>query len=179
MDATHDPGQSSVSWVARLVEVLQPVSRRADRLAAMELFAGLGWADLEFAAGLMVEADIDRGTRMTVQGQPNATLTLITQGEALVSADARPIRVAGYGAAVGVASMLHGTRSPETTIALTPIRALCAGPAQFEELVSHSVIRRRLTAAAGDQLRERRASQARPLTGGPGNRAMRRSRPQG
>src|SRR5438445_332987 len=41
MEAVHDPDQSSVSWVARLVEVLQPLSLRADRLAGMELFAGL------------------------------------------------------------------------------------------------------------------------------------------
>ncbi len=41
MEAIHDPGHSSVSWVARLVEVLQPMSVRADRLAGMKLFAGL------------------------------------------------------------------------------------------------------------------------------------------
>ena len=33
MEAIHDPGPSSVSWVARLVEVLQPLTVRADRLA--------------------------------------------------------------------------------------------------------------------------------------------------
>jgi len=41
MEAIHGAGHSSVSWVAKLVEVLQPLSLRADRLAAMELFAGL------------------------------------------------------------------------------------------------------------------------------------------
>jgi CRP-like cAMP-binding protein len=179
MEARHDPGDSSVSWMARLAEVLQPASARAERLAAMELFGGLSWSDLEFVAALVDEADIVRGTRMTVQGQPNITLALITQGEALVSADARPIRVAGPGAAVGVASMLHGTRSLETTIALTPIRALSAGPAQFADLVARPSIRLRLTAAAGDQLRERRALLAASLTGRPGSRATRRSRPQG
>jgi hypothetical protein len=34
MEAVHDPDQSSTSWVARLVEVLQPLSLRADRLGA-------------------------------------------------------------------------------------------------------------------------------------------------
>jgi CRP-like cAMP-binding protein len=179
MEAAHDPGQSSLTWVARLVEVLQPLSIRADRLAAVELFSGLRWSDLEFAAALLADADIARGTRMTVQGVLPPTMSLIIQGEALVSADARPIRVAGPGDAVGVASMLHGTRSLETTIALTPIRALCAGPAQFAKLVGNSGIRRRLMAVAGDQLRVRRASHARPITGHPGNRATRQSRPQG
>jgi hypothetical protein len=41
MEAIHDPGHSSVSRVARLVEVLQPLSLRADGLASMPLFAGL------------------------------------------------------------------------------------------------------------------------------------------
>src|SRR5438309_11234625 len=103
MEAVHDPEHSSVSWVARLVEVLQPLSLRADRLAAMGLFAGLRWSDLEFAADLLVETDVDRGTRMTVQGRPTSRLWLITQGEALVSANARPLR----GLAMAMRSASH------------------------------------------------------------------------
>lgn len=137
-----------MSWVARLVEVLQPLSIRADRLAGMALFAGLRWSDLEFAADLLQDTGLERGTRMTVQGRPSARLWLITQGEALVSADARPLRVAGYGDAVGLATLLHGGGSPETTIALSPIRALVAGPDEFRELVGRTAIRERLVAAA-------------------------------
>jgi CRP-like cAMP-binding protein len=143
-------------WVARLVEVLQPVSIRADRLGSMELFAGLRWSELEFAAGLFQEASVDRGTRMTVQGRPASRLYLITDGEALVSADARPIRVASLGDPIGVAGMLYGINSRETTIALSPIRALAAEPVQFRELTRHRSIRARLTLAASDQLRARR-----------------------
>jgi CRP-like cAMP-binding protein len=179
MDAIQDSGQASMSWVARLVEVLQPLSLRADRLAAIELFEGLRWAELELAAALLDEIDVERGARMTVQGKPNSTLWLIVGGEALVSADARPIRVAGYGDVVGVASALHGTRSLESTIALTPIRALSAGPAQFEKLVANPAIRRRLTAAAGEQLRTRRQALSKSLIDRPRNPATRRSRPVG
>ena len=137
-----------MSWVARLVEVLQPLSIRADRLAGMALFAGLQWSDLEFAADLLQETGIERGTRMTVQGRASARLSLIIQGEALLSANARPLRVAGYGDAVGLAALLHGGGSPETTIALSPIRALAAGPEEFQELVGRATIRERLIAAA-------------------------------
>jgi len=38
---------SSPAWVSRLVEALQPLSIRADRLASIRLFAGLQGADLE------------------------------------------------------------------------------------------------------------------------------------
>jgi CRP-like cAMP-binding protein len=152
----HVAGRTGGGWVARLVEVLQPLSIRADRLASMELFAGLRWSELEFAAGLMQETAVDRGTRMSVQGRPNSRLYLITEGEALVSADARPLRVASGGDPIGIAGMLYGTNSPETTIALTPIRALVAEPAQFQELTRHRSIRVRMTLAAGDQLRARR-----------------------
>jgi len=147
MEAVHDPDQSSVSWVARLVEVLHPLSLRADRLAGMELFAGLRWSDLEFAADLLYETEVERGTRMTVQGRPSSRLWLIMQGEALVSANARPLRVAGYGDAVGVAPLLNGGGSTETTIALSAIRALTAGQDQFHQLASRPAIRARLAAA--------------------------------
>src|SRR3989475_11439578 len=90
MKAIHDPVHSTVSWVARLVEVLQPLSLHADRLAGMALFVGLRWSELEFAADLLHETDVERGTRMTVQGRPSSRLWLITQGEALVSANTWP-----------------------------------------------------------------------------------------
>jgi CRP-like cAMP-binding protein len=65
-----------------------------------------------------------------------------------VSADARPLRVAGYGDPVGLAALLRGGGSPETAIALSPIRALVAGPEEFRELVGRRAIRERLIAAA-------------------------------
>jgi CRP-like cAMP-binding protein len=160
MEAIHDPGQSSVSWVARLVEVLQPLSLRADRLAGMGLFAGLRWSDLEFIAGHFDETDVERGTRLTVQGRPSQRLWLITQGEALVSANARPLRVVEYGDPVGLASMLLGGGSPDTTIALGAIRALSASPDQFSELVERPAVRERLMAALPARRRRRSSSGA-------------------
>ncbi len=156
MDAVHDPDQSSTSWVARLVEVLQPLSLRADRLAGMELFAGLRWSDLEFAADLLYETEVERGTRMTVQGRPSSRLWLITSGEALVSANARPLKVVGYGDAVGIAPLLNGGSSPETTIALSAIRALTAGQDQFRDLASRPSIRVRLVGALHHRRRRSR-----------------------
>jgi CRP-like cAMP-binding protein len=155
MEAINDLERSSVSWVGRLVEVLQPLSLRADRLAGMRLFAGLRWSDLEFAASRLRETEVERGTRMTVQGRPGFRLWLITQGEALVSANARPIRVVGYGDVVGIASLMRGGGSPETTIALTTIRALAADPDQFRELNGRPSIRARLAAELPPRRRRR------------------------
>jgi CRP-like cAMP-binding protein len=155
MEAIDDLERSSVSWVGRLVEVLQPLSLRADRLAGMRLFAGLRWSDLEFAADRLRETEVDRGTRMTVQGRPSYRLWLIIEGEALVSANARPLRVVGYGDAVGIASLIDGGGSPETTIALTPIKALAADPDQFRELNTRSSIRARLAAEVPARRRRR------------------------
>jgi CRP-like cAMP-binding protein len=134
--------------MSRLVEVLQPASVRADRLGATEAFAGLAWPDLELAAGILTEALVERGARMTVQGRPSSRLWLILEGEALVSADARPIRVATRGDLVGLASMFFATNSMETTIALSSIRAFEAGPSEFRQLIKHRPIRQRLAAAA-------------------------------
>ncbi len=144
-------------WVSRLVEALQP-AQRAHRLGSIGLFAGLEWSDLEFAAGCLTESIVERGTRMTVQGKPSSRLWLIMQGEALVSADARPIRVAGHGDVVGGTTLFNQLESPETTIALTPIRAFEAGPEQFRKLIRHRAIRRRLAAIHSVRHRDGRTS---------------------
>jgi CRP-like cAMP-binding protein len=156
-----DSNLLSPTWVARLVDILQPLSLRADQLGSMALFGGFRWSELEAAAGLFDQVEVPRGTRLTVQGRPDSRLWLVVQGEALVSADARPLRVTGHGDVLGVAGMLYPVRSPETSIALSPMRALAAGPAEFEELVKIDRIRFRLTAMAGEQLRQRRASRTR------------------
>jgi CRP-like cAMP-binding protein len=156
----HEMAVAGPGWVSRIVEALQPLSIRADRLGSIELFAGLQRADLEFAAGCFAETLVERGTRMTVQGHPSLRLWLITQGEALVSADARPIRVATRGDMVGGATLLAQLNSPETTIALTSIRAFEAGPQQFRELIRHRSIRQRLAALNGLKRPARRRSSA-------------------
>jgi len=46
------------------------LSLHADRLAGMALFVGLRWSELEFAADLQHETDVERGTRMTCRGAP-------------------------------------------------------------------------------------------------------------
>jgi CRP-like cAMP-binding protein len=137
---------SGPNWVSRLVEALQPLSIRADRLGSLATFAGLEREDLELAARCFAETLVERGTRMTVQGHPSLRLWLITQGEALVSADVRPIRVAARGDTVGGATLLTRLNSPETTIALTSIRAFEAGPQQFRDLIRRRSIRQRLAA---------------------------------
>ncbi len=127
----------------------------------MPLFEGLGRPELEAAADLLEEVEVKRGTRLTVEGRPDSRFWLLIDGEALISADARPLRVAGHGDAVGLAGMLHPVGSPETTIALGRIRALAAGPAEFGELVKMDPIRLRLAALAGDRPRARRLSRPR------------------
>src|SRR5581483_5239252 len=142
-------------------ELLWPLSARADRLGAMPLFDDFRWSELEAVAALFEQFEVARGTRLTVQGRPDHRLWLIASGEALVSADARPLRVIGPGDAAGVPGMLYSIASPETTIALAAIRGLATGVSQFEELASDDRIRRRLTALAGDQMRSRRLAKLR------------------
>jgi len=148
--------------ISRLVEILQPLSVRAGQLGSMALFDGFRWMELEELAASLDEVHVPRGTRMTVQGRLDDRFWLIVDGEALVSADARPLRVAGHGDPVGLSGVLYGIRSPETTTALRPVRALTAGPQQFEQLISADPLRRRLTALAGDHLRHRRPWTHRP-----------------
>jgi CRP-like cAMP-binding protein len=150
MDAAQALGPT---WMSRLVEVLEPLSVRADRLAATTLFAGVARPDLEIAAGLVSEALVERGTRMTVQGVPSPRLWLILEGQALVSADARPLPVAATGDLVGLRSMLRTTDSPETTIALSPIRAFAVDGQQFRRMMANRPLRARLTSAASARRR--------------------------
>src|ERR1700737_1614002 len=71
---------------------------------------------------------LERGTRMTVQRRLSARLWLITHGEALVSADARPLRVAGYGDGVGLAALLRGGGAGRGTGRLSRARRPHSGP---------------------------------------------------
>jgi CRP-like cAMP-binding protein len=142
--------------VASLLQILQPEAFKADLLRSMDLFGGLRWSELEVAGAQFDEVAVPRGARLTVQGRADARLCVLISGEALVSADARPLRVIGHGDTVGLASMVYRIKSPETTIALSPIRALSAGPEQFRNLIRQATIRRRLTALAADQLRRGR-----------------------
>jgi len=103
---------------------------------------------------------------MTVQGHPSPRLWLVTQGQALVSADARPIRVAARGDTIGGATLLSQANSPETTIALTAIRAFEIGPEQFRDLIREQSIRRRLGAIGGHRRRAGRRSSARASAAG-------------
>lgn len=136
------------TWMSRLVEVLQPVSVRADRLSTIPILAGLERPILELAAGLVSETLVERGTRLTVQGASSTRLWLILEGQALISADARPVRVTAHGDVLGLSSLLLGTLSPETALALTAIRAFEVGPGHFADLLKVPPIRARLVAAA-------------------------------
>ena len=143
----------TVKWLSRVVEILQPTSVRADRLAAAELFAGLARPDLELAASHVRETLVERGARMTVQGKPAARLWLILEGQALASTDARPLRVVSRGDLVGLVSMVHRANSSETTIALSPIRAFVLDADGFRGLMANRRVRARLTAAASPRRR--------------------------
>lgn len=139
-----------------MLQIVQPETFKADLLGSMDLFEGLRWPELEEVGAQLDEVAVPRGTRMTVQGRPDLRLCLLVTGQALVSADARPLRVIGHGDPVGLAGMLYHIKSPETTIALSPVRALVAGPDQFRQLIRQATIRRRLTMLAAQQLRGRR-----------------------
>lgn len=154
------------TWMSRLADVFQPLSVRADRLEAMPLFAGLERPWLELAAALVVEASVARGMRLTVQGSPPARVWIILEGQALVTADARPVRVAGGGDVIGLTSMLLGRPAAETTLALTAIRAFELEPSRFAELLNAAPIRSRLAAAATTTSATRKSARRRSSAGG-------------
>jgi len=139
-----------------VLQILLPEVVKAEILGSMGLFDGVRWPELEEAGAHFDEVIFPRGGRLTIQGKHDSAIILLVSGEALVSADARPLRVIGHGDAVGLVSMLYRIKSPETTIALTPVRALAAGEEQFRQLLRQATIRRRLTAMAADRLRSRR-----------------------
>lgn len=141
-----EPLLARPSWASRLVEVFQPVRVRADRLGSMDVFSNLSRSELELVAGIFHETVVGRGARMTLQGQPPSRIWLVIEGEALVSADARPLRVVGHGEFIGLAAMLHSTASPETTIAISPIRAFESDRQDFARLIARPSIRKRLAA---------------------------------
>ena len=84
---------------------------------------------------------------MTVQGAPLSKAWLILEGLAMVSADARPLRIARRGDLVGVTSTVPAT-SDETTIALSPVRAFEADAQDLDWLRAEASATQ-LSSAAG------------------------------
>ena len=95
----------------------------------------------------MNEVTLERGTRMTVQGEPLSKAWLILDGLAMVSANARPLRIAGQGDLVGLTNMAAATRSSETTIVLSPVRAFEADARNLDQLMAAASATRRSSAA--------------------------------
>ena len=95
----------------------------------------------------MDEVTLQPGTRMTVQGELLSKAWLILEGRAMVSADARPLRIAGQGDVVGLTSAAGAPLAGETTIALSAVRAFETDALGLDQLMAAASARRRSSAA--------------------------------
>jgi len=122
-----------------------------DRLGDMRslgVFRGLGNSELATIAGYFDDVDVEPDVTLTVAGSSSPALWVVTAGRVAVSvAGGATVRIS-RGGMVGLSSMVNRHRESETAVAVTPVRALVAGPRQFSVLMQNETVRRRLTSAA-------------------------------
>jgi len=114
--------------------------------------SGVRDRDLVSLASLFDEARLEAGTPFIREGEPGRELFLIVEGEAVVSLRDHALAKVGPGEFVGEVTVFERAPRSATVTALTPIRALVAGPGSFGALLTHPVVLRHLATTLARRL---------------------------
>lgn len=138
-------------------------SRKIEALSAVSVFSHLPRRQIAFIARHLDAARVDAGTVLIKEGQRNATFWIVRRGEVEVTVRGRTRRRIGPHGFFGAISMLDGREASSTVVALTPVSAYVAGPAQFRALEGNEIVGLRLKADAEERLRDDQLELAREL----------------
>jgi CRP/FNR family cyclic AMP-dependent transcriptional regulator len=107
---------------------------RVDRLRSVPLFAGCTDKELAFIASRVDEVDLPAGKVLTEKGRSGGDFFIILQGQADVDAD-QGRRTLGPGDFFGEIALIDNGPRTATVRALTPMRCLVLGHAQFRDVL--------------------------------------------
>ncbi len=128
-----------------------------ERVRAIPLFAGLDDAEVDLLDAVLTEVRVDAGRRVTVTNGVGREFAVITEGLACVVRGGVEVARLGPHAFFGEHALL--TREPRSAdvVALTPMRLLVAGPAEFGRMLREvPVVAERLAAAERERQGGRR-----------------------
>ena len=111
--------------------------RHAARLRTVPLFARLNDRELQTIDRLVDEIEVAQGEVLIDQGATGAQQSfVIVSGTASVEVDGSAVATLGPGELFGEMAMLDNKPRSATVVALTPMKLLVIGPAQFQTFIS-------------------------------------------
>jgi CRP-like cAMP-binding protein len=107
---------------------------RVERLRSVPLFAGCTDKELGFIASRVDEVDLPAGKVLTEKGRSGGDFFIILEGQAEVDAD-QGKRTLGPGEFFGEIALIDNGPRTATVRAVTPMRCLVLGHAQFRDVL--------------------------------------------
>lgn len=132
----------------------RPGNEKLAALRAMDVFAGVSTSELRRLSAQLDVAEVGPGHVLTPEGRRNDALWLLLEGTAARSIRGREVGQLGPQSLVGAPSMIYDQPAIATVTALTSVRALVVGKAQFQAIGAIDSVILRLKAATADRLRE-------------------------
>lgn len=130
-------------------------SEKADVLATVPLFEGLGKKDLTQIALHVDETTIPAGSHIVEQGKVTHEVAIIVDGRVGIHRDGRLVGELGPGDTIGVMSSIDGQPQNATCIAEDDCRALIMTPKDLSELFERvPALARRVMVTLSRRLRE-------------------------
>jgi CRP-like cAMP-binding protein len=107
---------------------------RVERLRSVPLFVGCTDKELGFIASRVDEVDLPAGKVLTEKGRSGGDFFIILEGQAEVDAD-QGKRTLGPGEFFGEIALIDNGPRTATVRAVTPMRCLVLGHAQFRDVL--------------------------------------------
>lgn len=104
------------------------------RMQAIALFHDLADDDLDVLDGTLTETRVEAGRRLTAVNATGRDFAVVLEGLAAVVRDGVEVGRLGPGEFFGEHALLTGGMRSADVVAITPMRLLVAGPAEFSRL---------------------------------------------
>ena len=108
------------------------------RLAALDLFAGVGADLLATVAARCVEIEVPKGRELTTAGTEAREFVVILDGYAAVSIAGVPISYLGAGSCFGEMSLIDGRPRTADVVAVSPMRLVVFSRDDFQHMTEQS-----------------------------------------
>lgn len=106
-----------------------------ERMRAIPLFAGLEDLEVDVLDGVLTEARVDAGQRVIRQDGVGREFAVVLEGLACVVREGVEVARLGPNTWFGEHALLARAPRSADVVALTPMRLLVAGPAEFARLL--------------------------------------------
>jgi CRP-like cAMP-binding protein len=130
--------------------------QRIEELRRLELFAGLGAAELRDIAAHSTLIEVPAGRVLCTQGSPGRECFVVFSGEARVTRNGAEVAQVRTGELFGEMALLDGHHLRTATVTTTtPMQVLVLDPREFSTLLQHAPLAQRVHDTVAVRLQER------------------------